>query len=97
MSQIPVTATLAEEEIQSLQAQLRYHNYRYYVLDDPELPDGDYDQLFQRLKLLETHFPDLVTADSATQRVGDKPLSSFGQIQHEMPMLSLDNAFNADD
>lgn len=97
MSQIPVTATLAEEEIQSLQAQLRYHNHRYYVLDDPELPDGDYDQLFQRLKLLETHFPDLVTADSATQRVGDKPLSSFGQIQHEMPMLSLDNAFNADD
>lgn len=83
--------------IQQLREQLNNHNYRYYVLDDPEIPDAEYDRLFQELKQLEKDNPSLVTPDSPTQRVGAQPLTAFSQISHEMPMLSLDNAFNAED
>ncbi len=86
-----------EQEISQLRNQLHYHNHRYHVLDDPEIPDGEYDRLMQRLKALEVEHPNLVTMDSPSQRVGGKPLKSFGQIRHEMPMLSLDNAFNPED
>ena len=86
-----------EQEILALREQLNHHNYRYYVLDDPEVPDAEYDRLFQQLKSLESEHPSLVTSDSPTQRVGGAPLDAFTQVQHEMPMLSLDNAFNEDD
>ena len=92
MSKIPV-----EEEILQLRDQLHYHNHRYHVLDDPEIPDGEYDRLMQRLKLLESENPTLVTPESPTQRVGGSPLKAFGQVRHEMPMLSLDNAFSPED
>ncbi|PIE24527.1 MAG: DNA ligase (NAD(+)) LigA [Neptuniibacter caesariensis] len=86
-----------EQRIEQLREQLNHHNYRYYVLDDPEIPDAEYDRLFQELKKLETEQPELITSDSPTQRVGAAPLSAFSQVKHELPMLSLDNAFNEED
>lgn len=84
-------------EIQQLREQISYHSYRYYVLDDPELPDSEYDRLFRKLEVLEQEYPALVTSESPTQRVGDKPLDHFEQVQHEIPMLSLSNAFSDDE
>lgn len=84
----------AVREIERLRAKIRHHNHRYYVLDDPEIPDSDYDQLFVSLRNLESGFPDLVTPDSPTQRVGGEPLSGFQTVAHEVPMLSLDNVFS---
>ena len=92
-----LTFNSVAEELLWLQEQLHHHNHRYYVLDDPEIPDAEYDRLFQQLIMLEKSHPDLITADSPTQRVGGAPLKSFGQVHHAMPMLSLDNAFSADD
>ncbi|MGB0468464.1 MAG: NAD-dependent DNA ligase LigA [Pontibacterium sp.] len=86
-----------EQEIQSLRDQLNHHNYCYYVLDEPEVPDAEYDRIFQRLIVLEKEFPLLVSDDSPTRRVGGAPLSAFKQVRHEMPMLSLDNAFDEAD
>ena len=83
--------------IEALKAALHHHNYQYHALDAPIISDFEYDQLFQALLALEKAHPDLVTKDSPTQRVGSEPLSGFAQIQHELPMLSLDNAFNAVD
>lgn len=83
--------------ISQLREQLQQHNYQYYVLDNPTIPDAEYDRLFHQLKALEQEHPELVTADSPTQRVGAQPLSAFSQVSHEMPMLSLDNAFSAED
>ncbi|MDI1303108.1 MAG: NAD-dependent DNA ligase LigA [bacterium] len=85
----------AAREIEALRSSIRYHNYRYYVLDDPELPDGEYDRLLNRLRDLETRFPDLLTTDSPTQRVGGEAIAGFSTVQHEVPMLSLDNVFSA--
>ena len=81
-------------QAQSLRDQLNDWSYRYYVQDDPAVPDAEYDRVFRALKDLEAQYPDLVTADSPTQRVGDVPLDAFEQVQHEVPMLSLDNAFD---
>ena len=86
--------TQAEKKILRLREQLNHHNYQYYVLDDPEIPDAEYDRLYRELQSLEKDFPDLITKDSPTQRVGDKPLEGFAQVKHEVPMLSLDNVFN---
>jgi len=83
-----------EKEIESLRQQLRYHAYRYYVLDDPDIPDAEYDRMHNRLVALEAEYPELITHDSPTQRVGSAPLSSFEQIKHQIPMLSLDNVFS---
>ena len=77
-----------------LRAQLDQHNYRYYVLDEPAIPDAEYDRLFHELKAIEAANPELVTADSPTQRVGGAPLAGFGEVRHEVPMLSLGNAFD---
>lgn len=77
----------------SLRDQIRHHNYRYHALDDPEIPDAEYDQLMRDLQDLESEYPELVSPDSPTQRVGDTPISAFGTVQHELPMLSLGNAF----
>ena len=85
------------QKAQHLRDQLNDWSYRYYVQDDPAVPDAEYDRAFRALKDLETQYPDLITADSPTQRVGDVPLDAFEQVQHEVPMLSLDNAFDDDD
>ena len=82
------------QKIESLRQQLNHHNYQYYVLDDPEIPDVAYDRLYRELQELEKQYPELITEDSPTQRVGDKPLKSFSQVKHEVPMLSLDNVFD---
>ncbi|MEW5248531.1 NAD-dependent DNA ligase LigA [Microbulbifer discodermiae] len=73
---------------------LQRANYQYYVLDTPDLPDAEYDRCLRELQQLEAEYPDLITPDSPTQRVGAEPLPSFAQVQHEVPMLSLDNAFD---
>jgi DNA ligase (NAD+) len=85
------------DEIGALCAQLREHNYRYYVLDEPSVPDATYDRLMRRLQELEDAHPELVTEDSPSRRVGGEPLTEFSQVSHELPMLSLDNAFSAEE
>ena len=83
-----------QKQIDTLRHDLRRYEYEYHVLDNPTIPDAEYDRLFHQLKTLEAAHPELITADSPTQRVGAKPLSGFAQIRHEIPMLSLDNAFS---
>jgi DNA ligase (NAD+) len=78
----------------TLREEIASHNYRYYVLDDPVIPDAEYDRLMQALRVLEHNYPELVTPDSPTQRVGGAPLAAFDQVRHVIPMLSLDNAFS---
>jgi len=82
------------QEIESLRNEIRYHNYRYHVLDNPEIPDSEYDRLVRRLEALEKAHPELITPDSPTQRVGAQPIAAFGTVEHQLPMLSLDNAFS---
>ena len=86
-----------EKQIETLREQLRYHAYQYYILDDPDIPDAEYDRLYNQLVDLEKEHPELIRNDSPTQRVGSAPLKAFDQIQHQMPMLSLDNVFNEED
>ncbi len=90
-------STSVEKEIEKLHEQLRYHAYQYYVLDDPDIPDAEYDRLYKQLIALEKKRPELITTDSPTQRVGSKPLTGFEQIKHQLPMLSLDNVFDEDE
>ncbi len=80
-------------EIDELREKIKYHNYRYYVLNDPEISDAEYDKLFRRLVELENAHPELITPDSPTQRVGAEPKEVFTQVAHSIPMLSLENAF----
>lgn len=87
----------AEKRLRELRALLQEHSHRYYVLDDPLISDGEYDLLFQELLRLEEEHPELITADSPSQRPGGAPLDKFEQVVHRVPMLSLENAFNADD
>ncbi|MEP4523250.1 MAG: NAD-dependent DNA ligase LigA, partial [Alloalcanivorax venustensis] len=86
--------TAPAEEIRTLRDQLNDWSHRYYVLDDPSVPDAEYDRAFRRLEELEAEHPDLVTSDSPTQRVGDRPLDAFDEVRHDVPMLSLGNAFD---
>lgn len=86
-----------KSDIEKLRHQINEHNYRYYVLDDPIISDPEFDKLFQRLKKLEAEHPELITPDSPTQRVGAPPVKEFAEVQHEVPMLSLDNAFAEED
>ena len=83
-------AAQAKRRIAQLREQLNHHNYRYHVLDDPQIADAEYDALFDELVATEAKFPELVTRDSLTQRVGATPLTEFITHQHEVPMLSLD-------
>ncbi|MDD5392437.1 MAG: NAD-dependent DNA ligase LigA [Thiothrix sp.] len=83
-----------QAQLETLRQQLRHHNHLYYVLDDPQIPDVEYDRLFRELQSLEAAHPELITADSPTQRVGAAPLSEFGEIRHAIPMLSLGNVFS---
>ena len=86
--------TNIQTQIDNLRKTLRQYEYEYHVLDNPTVPDSEYDRLFHQLKSLELAHPEFLTSDSPTQRVGAKPLSGFSQIRHEIPMLSLDNAFS---
>jgi DNA ligase (NAD+) len=86
-----------KQELQALKVKLHRHNYQYYVLDNPEIPDAEYDKLTQRLIVIETQQPDWITVDSPTQRVGGQPLDGFTSVKHALPMLSLDNAFSVDE
>ncbi|KDB49907.1 NAD-dependent DNA ligase LigA [Glaesserella parasuis HPS11] len=86
-----------ETQLEHLREKLREYEYHYHVLDNPLVPDAEYDRLMNELKNLEWQYPELITSDSPTQRVGAKPLDGFAQITHEIPMLSLDNAFSDDD
>ena len=90
MSDLFAEQARAEE----LRKRLQYHNHRYYVLDDPEIPDVEYDKLLRELQQIEADRPDLRTIDSPTQRVGGAALDAFEQVTHAIPMLSLDNAFD---
>ena len=85
---------ISAAELEQLRQTLRKYEYHYHVLDNPLVPDAEYDRLMNELKAIEKAHPELITADSPTQRVGAKPLSGFTQITHELPMLSLDNAFS---
>jgi len=85
-----------KKEIEELREKLRYHEYKYYVEDEPEISDAAYDRLIERLKALEAEHPELVTPDSPTVRVGGAPREGFAKVQHARPMLSLDNAFSYD-
>ncbi|MCT8126624.1 NAD-dependent DNA ligase LigA [Alishewanella sp. BS5-314] len=86
-----------EQQIAQLRRQLEQYNYQYYVLDAPSVPDAEYDRLYRELQQLEQQHPELITADSPTQRVGGAPLAKFSQVSHQVPMLSLDNAFDDSD
>lgn len=92
-----VTTDKVRQLADQLRQQIGEHNYRYYVLDDPVVPDAEYDRLFRRLHDLEAAHPELQTPDSPTSRVGDAPLSSFTTVAHEIPMLSLSNAMDDDE
>lgn len=83
-----------QEEIERLRAELRRHEYLYYVLDQPEITDAEYDAMMRRLRALEAEHPELLTPDSPTQRVGGAPREGFVKVRHSSPMLSLDNALN---
>mgnify|MGYP001303889350 CR=1 FL=1 len=85
------------QRVERLRAEIERHNYRYYVLDDPEIPDAEYDRMLNELRGLEREHPSLVIPESPTQRVGGVPVAGFAQVRHRMPMLSLENAFTRED
>jgi len=92
-----MTREEAKKRIEQLRELIEYHNYRYYVLDSPEISDEEYDKLYRELVELEKQFPEFITPDSPTQRVGAPPAKEFATVTHEVPMLSLDNAFTEDE
>src|SRR6202162_4284670 len=87
-------AKRAAVRVLELKETLERYNYRYHALDDPEVPDAEYDRLMLELRALETQHPQLLTPDSPTQRVGAAPVAAFGAVKHRLAMLSLDNAFS---
>jgi len=86
-----------KNNIEKLRAEINHHNYRYYVLDSPEISDAEYDELMRELKQLEEQYPQFLTPDSPTQRVGAAPVEDFGVVEHPIPLLSLGNAFSKDE
>ena len=86
-----------KQEIDELRAEINRNNYLYYVLDQPEISDAEYDDLMKRLKALEDEYPRFVTPDSPTQRVGAPPVAAFGIVRHRVPLLSLAAVYNKDD
>lgn len=86
-----------KERIEQLRAEINHHNYRYYVLDNPDTSDSEYDELIRELKRLEEQYPQFLTSDSPTQRVGAAPVEAFGLVEHPYPLLSLGNAFSKDE
>jgi DNA ligase (NAD+) len=89
-----MTQPEAHKRAEELRRLIEHHNYRYYVLDDPEVPDAEYDRLIRQLESLESRHPELVTPDSPTQRVSGTPMDGFETVRHRVPMLSLGNAFS---
>lgn len=87
----------AKERIEKLKSEINHHNYRYYVLDNPEISDAEYDELMRELEGLEEKYPQFLTPDSPTQRVGAAPVAAFGVVEHPRPLLSLGNAFSSDE
>jgi DNA ligase (NAD+) len=87
-------ADKARRRIEELRKTVNYHNYRYYVLDSPEISDAEYDELMKELKQLEDEHPELITPDSPSQRIGAPPVEAFGVVEHPQPLLSLSNAFS---
>ncbi len=85
------------QRIEELRSQINYHNYRYHVLDAPEMSDAEYDELVRELRHLEEEYPQFITPDSPTQRVGAAPVEAFGVVEHRVPLLSLANVFDVDD
>src|SRR5918912_1860646 len=94
---MPSTNLSKEREIESLREEIRRHEELYYVHDNPEISDAEYDALLVRLAQLESEYPELVTPDSPTQRVGGRPAEGFDEYVHRRPMLSLDNSYNIED
>jgi DNA ligase (NAD+) len=92
----PTDLQALQERTEDLRRQINYHNYRYYVLDSPEVADAEYDRLMQELRAIEAEHPELQSPESPTQRVGAGPAEQFAVVQHRVPMLSLANAFSAD-
>jgi DNA ligase (NAD+) len=86
-----------EQKIEALREKIRYHEHLYYVLDNPEISDTEFDKLMQQLQHLEAEHPTLITPDSPTQRVGGKPREGFVKVRHSSPMLSLDNTYNEEE
>src|SRR5438105_12938127 len=86
-----------QKKIEALREKIRHHEYRYYVLDDPQLSDADFDKLMNELKRIEAEHPELITPDSPTQRVGGKPREGFVKTRHSSPMLSLDNTYSEEE
>jgi DNA ligase (NAD+) len=86
-----------KQRIEKLKTKINHHNYRYYVLDSPEISDAEYDELMRELKGLEENYPQFLTPDSPTQRVGAAPVEAFGVVEHPYPLLSLGNAFSQDE
>src|SRR6059058_5939965 len=80
-----------------LRRQIDHHNFKYYVEASPEISDREFDRLLEELKKLEAAHPELVTPDSPTQRVGGQPIAGFKQVKHRVPMLSIDNTYNAEE
>jgi len=87
----------AKKQVERLRGRLRGHDYLYYVLNKPEISDQQYDRLFAQLKALEDAHPELVTPDSPTQRVSERPIEGFASVRHSAAMLSLDNTYNAEE
>ena len=92
-----MTQSQAHKRAGELHRLIEQHNYRYYVLDDPDVPDAEYDRLMRELESIESDNPELITADSPTQRVSGTPMEGFDTVLHRVPMLSLGNAFSADE
>jgi len=94
---MPAASKDVDKKIAALREKIRHHEHLYYVLDNPEISDADFDKLMQQLKDLESQHPSLVTPDSPTQRVGGKPREGFVKVPHSSPMLSLDNTYNEEE
>ena len=96
MADPPITPDQAAERIDALRAEINRHNRLYHVEAAPQISDFDYDQLIEELSQLEQQFPDLITPDSPTQRVGGEPISGFESVAHVVPMMSIDNTYHAE-
>src|SRR5881409_3081486 len=90
-------STDPQERLNELREAIRHHEERYYIHNEPEIADEAFDRLLHELERLEAEFPDLVTADSPTQRVAGRPVAGFDTVEHLVPMLSLDNSYNEDE
>src|SRR6185503_15930676 len=92
-----MSATDPEQRLKELRDAIRHHEERYYIHSDPEISDEQFDTLLHELERLEAEYPDLVTVDSPTQRVAGRPVEGFETVEHLVPMLSLDNAYNEEE